>query len=229
MQSSWGGFIVYSSLSIFIVSTLLLVFIRGKKFWESRQAQQRVQYTALYRPLIDRIMEKVEKGEPPVYHSYHPSHRPLIYSLMLEYARTHSGDYYPAFDYMGFTDDLLSGSLSQNSSQVMEHMAIIRSPMFHDYLYIALLEEDPDTACQAAYAITRLPLTSRDHEIILPSLLNIEVLAGHLHEYVAQMKPSPQLCRELLIEDLSVTSRQVLLEYLASTGGTAADDAPSRS
>lgn len=218
MQNSWGSCVVYGSLSLFLVSALLLVFIRGRKLWADRQEQKRVQYTTLYRPLIERIMERTGKGEPPSYHSYHPSHRPLIYNLMLDYARTHPGDYYCAFDYMGFTDDLLSGSISQDLLETMKHMAIIRSPLFQDYLYIMLLEEDPAIACQAAYAITRLPLSSQDQEIILPSLLNIAALAENLSDYLAQMKPSSQLCHELLSEDLSLPSRQVLLDYLKSAG-----------
>lgn len=215
MQNSWGNLVIYGSLSVFIVSALLLALIRARKIWERRCEQQRVQYTTLYRPLIERIMEKVAKGEPPAYHSYHPSHRPLIYRLMLDYARTHKGDYYAAFDYMGFTDDLLSGSVSRDLREALEHMAIIRSPMFQDYLYIMLLEDNPSVAGQAAHAITRLPLTSRDQEIILPSLLNIAALADHLPDYLASMKPSPDLCQALLSEELSLPSRRVLLDYLA--------------
>lgn len=215
MQSSWDNLVVYGSLSVFVVSALLLFLIRGRKFWEHRRERQRSQYLTLYRPLIDRIMEKVGKGESPSYHSYHPSHRPLIYDLMLDYARTHEGDYYPAFDYMGFTDDLLSGSVSRDLMETMEHMAVIRSPMFLDFLYIMLLEEDPAVACQAAHALTRLPLARRDQEIILPSLLNIAALADHLPDYLANMRPSPELCQELLREEMSLSSRQVLLDYLA--------------
>lgn len=214
MQSSWGNLVVYGSLSVFVVSALLLFFIRGRKIWEHRREQQRDQLTTLYRPLIDRIMEKVAKGESPSYHSYHPSHRPLIYDLMLDYARTHEGDYYPAFDYMGFTDDLLSGSIRRDLMETIKHMAVIRSPMFQDYLYIMLLEEDSAVACQAAHALTRLPLTRRDQEIILPSLLNIAALTDHLPDYLANMKPSPELCEALLREEMSLSSRQVLLDYL---------------
>ncbi|MEN6389816.1 MAG: hypothetical protein ABFD04_05320 [Syntrophomonas sp.] len=216
MQNLWGNLIVYGSLGVFIVSALLLALIRGGKIWKRRCEQQRVQYATLYRPLIERIMEKTGKGEFPAHYSYHPSHRPLIYRLMLDYARTHEGDYYAAFDYMGFTDDLLAGNVSQDLMKNMEHMAIIRSPMFQDYLYIMLLEEDPSIACQAANALTCLPLTSRDQEIILPSLLNIAALAEYLPDYLTCMKPSPQLCQELLKEELSPPSRQVLLDYLSS-------------
>ncbi|MEQ8174166.1 MAG: hypothetical protein ABRQ26_03770 [Syntrophomonadaceae bacterium] len=218
MQSSWGNLIVYGSLGVFIVSALLLALIRGSKIWKHRCEQQRFQYATLYRPLIERIMEKAGTGEIPAHHSYHPSHRPLIYSLMLDYARTHEGDYYAAFDYMGFTDDLLAGNVSHDLMENMEHMAIIRSPMFQDYLYIMLLEEDPAVACQAANALTRLPLTSRDQEIILPSLLNIAALAEYLPDYLTCMKPSPQLCQELLKEELSHPSREVLLDYLTWAG-----------
>lgn len=218
MQSSWGNLLIYGSMIVFMVSALLLALIRGRKIWERRLEQQQIQYISLYRPLIERIMEKVGKGEPPAYHSYHPAHRPLIYSLMLDYARTHEGNYCAAFDYMGFTDDLLAGNVSRDQIEAMEHMAVIRSPMFQDYLYVMLLEDNPAVACQAANAITRLSLTSRDQEIILPSLLNIAALADHLPDYLAHMKPSPEFCRELLSEELSPTSRQVLVDYLASAG-----------
>lgn len=219
MQSSWSSLVVvYGSLSVLIVSALLLALIWGKRIWEHRRNQQAMHYTTLYQPLIERIMEKVRKGQPPAYHSYHPSHRELIYRLMIDYARTHEGDYYAAFDYMGFTDDLLSGSTRHNLIETIEHMAIIRSPMFQDYLYIMLLEDNPSVACQAANAITRLPLTDSDREIILPSLLNIATLADNLPDYLASMKPSPELCRNLLEEELSHASRQVLFDYLASTG-----------
>lgn len=161
-------------------------------------------------------MERVLAGESPVFHTYHLSHRPYIYQLMLAFASREEGDFYTAFDYLGFTDDLLSGEIEKDQEQTLKDLAIIRSPMSKDYLYMLLLDGDQVSADRAAHALTRLELDESDREIILPSLISLLLPEDRIMELLNQLQPSRELCLQLLEERHSERFVSILSNFLAS-------------
>lgn len=209
--------IIYGSLTLFGISLSLLAFIEGRRLIRNRKLRRQSHFQTLYGPAVQRIMEKVARGEKPVYHTYHSSHREYIYQQMLAYARENPGDYHEAFDLMGFTDDLLAASLQGGTLKILEDLAVIRSPLCKEYLYISLLDPDPEVSSRAAKALTLMPPGEGDRELILPSLLNLDLAPDLLADCIGQLGPPLELCQQLLDENPPEKAGLALRTYMSKT------------
>lgn len=215
MSSIISGFFMFLKVISYVNMGAALILLGNCLFMKHRQ-KRTLHFTALYRLPVQRVMERAAAGEYPCFHHYHASHRACIYRLMLEFAAREQGDFHSIFDYLGFTDDLMAGEFKKNQRQILEDLAVIRSPLSKDYLYMMLLAGDESFMSPAAYALTRLELDQSDCELILPTLINLPLPSEQISLLLNQLEPSEEFCRLLLEERHSQKFNGILSGYLNS-------------
>jgi hypothetical protein len=202
-------------LNIWIILGINVIIILFLIIYKLLGAMRENRYKAFIRDAKEEFSYQMLNFTPEVFARKYRFHRRrnMIYQLMLEIASDKGYDFFPLFDQMGYTDEVINHYRNTQEPQLLKELSIIKSPKAYSLLLQEMQSPHTEIAFRAGYAIACLKLTSSQQKEVISTLISSDIVIQKAIDIINMISPPIAEYIPFLEEQATNRGRMILLHY----------------